>query len=142
MNMINHWTIGEWQFFQVDGAEIHNSYAGRELFGYAPVDTEPSSGREGFNSLDHVMVAAIAEKYTGPRGAGGTGVGTAADWFMRMIGADQVVPVDHQSGQKALAEAIEEADGFPPVGPMGFASRVSTQLERRGLVLAALNHGK
>lgn len=40
--------------------------------------------------LDFVMAEAIAERHMGQRGAGGTAVGTAADWFMRMIRQDHV----------------------------------------------------
>ena len=42
---------------------------------------------ELYASLDHAMVAAVGEKWTGRRGASGTAVDTAAGWFMRMIGA-------------------------------------------------------
>lgn len=38
-------------------------------------------------SLDHCIVSAVGQKWTGPRGAGGQAVDTAAGWFMRMIGA-------------------------------------------------------
>lgn len=40
---------------------------------------------EVYPTFDYALAAAIAERHTGKRGASGTGVGTAADWFMRMI---------------------------------------------------------
>lgn len=48
-----------------------------------------------FPTLDHALVSAVGERWTGPRGAGGSGVGTAADWFMAMIGASAVETVEH-----------------------------------------------
>lgn len=84
MRITNRWTVGEWTFHQV---EDH----GKPLFGFTTPDSKtdtdgkPRIG-EYYRTLEHAMAAAIAEKYTGPRGAGGEGVGTAADWFMRMIG--------------------------------------------------------
>jgi hypothetical protein len=47
-----------------------------------------------YATLDHALVSAVGERWTGPRGAGGSGVGTAADWFMAMIGANAVETVD------------------------------------------------
>ena len=143
MHYTNRWSIGRWQFFQIDGRQITESYAGRELFGYetqAEDGARPEIGnvREWFNSLEHAMAAAIAEKYTGPRGAGGTGVGTAADWFMRMIGADQLVDAGTE-GRDVLARVLHSSDGFPPVGPAGFASRIERGLEAQGIVLARQN---
>ena len=44
---------------------------------------------EYFLTDEEAIVQAIAAKYTAPRGASGAGVGTAADWFMKMIGADR-----------------------------------------------------
>lgn len=59
---------------------------------------------EWYDSIEHAMAAAIAEKYTGRRGAGGPGVGTAADWFMRMIGADVVEPTQEMAEAYHVAE--------------------------------------
>lgn len=89
MIYLNRWLVGQWQFVEVDGVEIHDSYKNHKLYSYAlaDADVEAQASREWFLSIEHAMASAIAEKYTGPRGAGGTGVGTAADWFMRMIGA-------------------------------------------------------
>jgi hypothetical protein len=137
----NRWTVGQWQFFEIDGREISDTYEGRKLFGYADntVDASAEKSREWFNSLEHAMAAAIAEKYTGPRGAGGTGVGTAADWFMRMIGADQLVAVDHRETQSALTDVIAATARYD--GPIyRRAQAMETELEARGLTLARQNH--
>jgi hypothetical protein len=137
----NRWGIGRWQFFEIDGRQISDSYEGRKLFGYETqaedgVRPEPSNVREWFNSLEHAMAAAIAEKYTGPRGAGGSGVGTAADWFMRMIGADQLVDAG-EPGRRALAESMGQ---HRDKGFLWAATLVERDLERQGLILARQNH--
>lgn len=44
---------------------------------------------ELYQSLDRAIVAAVGARHTGPRGAGGPGVGTAADWFCKMIELDE-----------------------------------------------------
>jgi hypothetical protein len=142
MRRPNRWQIGDWTFYQI---EDHGFTEGKDqpLFAFGD-GSEDHRGRpkygELYNSLEHAMAAAIAEKYTGPRGAGGRGVGTAADWFMRMIGADQVVPVDAAQGEKALAQVIEDTRKYE--GAMTQAEAMADALEARGLVLAALNHGK
>lgn len=84
-------TIGEWTFYEVTGGVA--KLAGKPLYGFelaVPDGTATGKPKLGelYDSLEHAMVAAVGEKYTGQRGAGGTGVGTAADWFMKMIGAD------------------------------------------------------
>jgi hypothetical protein len=86
----NRWTVGEWTFYQVEDHGFTGELEGKPLFGFTTEPTaftgKPKLG-ELYDSLEHAMVSAVGEKYTGRRGAGGTGVGTAADWFMRMIGA-------------------------------------------------------
>lgn len=42
--------------------------------------------RELYATMDFCLVSMIGEKYTGMRGASGEGVGTAADWFAKMVG--------------------------------------------------------
>ena len=136
----NRWAVGQWQFFEIDGRQISDSYEGRRLFGYETqaedgARPEVSNVREWFNSLEHAMAAAIAEKYTGPRGAAGTGVGTAADWFMRMIGADQLVDAGPDGG-RALVEAVNaNRDKGLPLA----AHRIERDLEAKGYVLARQN---
>jgi len=134
------WTIGEWIFSEIDGRQISDTYEGRKLYGFAQAIVEGSSqaGRvnEWYNTLEHAMAAAIAEKYTGPRGAGGTGVGTAADWFMRMIGADQLVDAGAE-GRTALSEAMNK---YRTTGLPLAANRVERELESQGIILARQNH--
>lgn len=83
--------IGEYTFFAVVGHGFPE-YDGVALWRFG-IDGRKKSG-ELYASLDHAMVAAVAEKHTGPRGAGGSGVGTAADWFMRMIGVEYVTAIE------------------------------------------------
>lgn len=87
MTYPNCWTVGEWTFYQIEGHGFSDITG--PLYGF-----EHNGKREGhpkfgelYETLEHAMVAAVGEKYTGRRGAGGSGVGTAADWFMKMIGA-------------------------------------------------------
>jgi hypothetical protein len=131
--------IGDWTFWAWDGHPF-DKHAGKPLYAYEPV-TEPGivpgqNTGEWFPSIDRAMIAAVGEKYTGPRGAGGTGVGTAADWFARMIGMDTLVEVNYQDGQKAVNEilAATQADEGKPM--FRRARAVTTELEARGLVLA------
>jgi len=86
MKTTRTWTIGEWTFHQVEDHAFTHAQ-GEPLFAFSPTDSMKYG--ELYDSLEYAMVSAVAEKYTGPRGAGGTGVGTAADWFMRSIGATE-----------------------------------------------------
>jgi hypothetical protein len=144
MKYTNRWEMPEVTFYQVEGHGFE-AHEGKPLYAYGkPNETDgrgvPKTG-ELYAALDRALVAWVAEKYTGPRGAGGTGVGTAADWFMRMIGADQLVEVDYQAGQKALQEVIVATAKHD--GPIyGRARAMSVELEKRGLVVAAQNHGR
>lgn len=86
-------TLGGWTFYEGTDHGFTGELEGRPLYGYVQAVPEGTAAgkpdvNEWYPSLDHAMVAAVAEKHTGRRGAGGTGVGTAADWFMRMIGVD------------------------------------------------------
>jgi hypothetical protein len=129
---INRWTVGQWQFFEIDEAQISESYAGRKLYGYTDntVGASADGIHEWFNSLEHAMAAAIAEKHTGPRGAGGTGVGTAADWFMRMIGVGQLQEAGPDGG-RVLMEAVRQhrTDALA-------AHNIQRDLEAHGYVIA------
>lgn len=144
MKYTSRWEMPEVTFYQVEdhGFPAHE---GKPLYAYGkPGETNsngiPKTG-ELFVALDRALVAWVSEKYTGPRGAGGSGVGTAADWFMRMIGADQLVAVDYQAGQKALQDVL--AATRREDGPIYSRARaMETELEKRGLVIAALNHGQ
>lgn len=85
-------TVGEWTFYEITNHGFSGEMVDRPLYGFAAgkVDTPKGQPKLGelYFSLEHAMVAAVGEKYTGRRSVGGTGVGTAADWFMKMIGAD------------------------------------------------------
>lgn len=109
MRYPNRWTVGPWVFIEAVDHGFSN-LAGQPAYGFVSADKAnefPPRVGEWYSSLDHAMVAAVAEKHTGPRGAGGTGVGTAADWFMRMIGAGQIQPADN--GREALTSALKAA---------------------------------
>jgi hypothetical protein len=84
------WVVGEWTFHRVTDHGFSGELEGVALFGFEVQGELGTFGKpklgELYLSLEHAMAAAIAEKHTGKRGAGGTGVGTAADWFMKMIG--------------------------------------------------------
>jgi hypothetical protein len=140
----NRWAVGQWQFFEIDAAQISDSYAGRTLYGFevqAEDGARPEVGnvREWYNTLEHAMASAIAEKYTGPRGAGGTGVDTAAGWFMRMIGADNLVAAEDREVQSTLQEVLHATQKHD--GPLFRRARaITAELERQGLVLARQNH--
>lgn len=144
MRYASRWEMPEVTFYEVEDHGFLD-YGDRPLYAYGkPGDmTDGGIPRTGelYEALDRAMVAWVAEKYTGARGAGGKGVGTAADWFMRMIGADQVVPVDDMSGRKAITEILASTATYN--GPIWRRSQaVTEELERRGLVLAAVNHGR
>lgn len=80
MRLTDAWTVGEYEFTEHDDK-------GRKLYSFT-IGAAKRSVPEFYASLDEALVAAVGEKWTGPRGAGGSGVGTAADWFLRMIGAE------------------------------------------------------
>lgn len=136
--------LGDWTFYEVrDHGFTGPEYDGKPLYAYEKVRElgtvdKPKLG-EFHRSLDRAIIAAIGEKYTGPRGAGGTGVGTAADWFARMIGMDALVEPDYASGQKALQEVLHETQRED--GPLYRRARAMTdRLAARGITLAVQVH--
>lgn len=144
MRYANRWTLPGVTFYQVEDHGFTGEFEGKPLFAYGKPDDMDGRGMpktgELYDSLDRALVAWVGEKYTGPRGTGGTGVGTAADWFCRMIGMDTLVQVEHASGQKALQEVIASTARHD--GPIYGRARAMTQeLESRGLVLATVNTG-
>lgn len=74
------WEVGDYTF-----QRVQMKHSGEILYHFEIAGVK---GHELYASLDNALVAAVGEKYTGRRGAGGPGVGTAADWFMKMIGAE------------------------------------------------------
>ncbi|HEU4752332.1 MAG TPA: hypothetical protein VFU47_04415 [Armatimonadota bacterium] len=109
----NRWTIGPWTIYEMVDHGFGGENEGKPLYGFTVTAEEEHDGRgrprvgEWYPSLEYAMVAAVAEKHTGRRGAGGTGVGTAADWFMRMIGAGQLQRAE--KGREALTQALAAA---------------------------------
>ena len=82
--------VGPWTFFEIRNHSFGGDLLGLPLYEFE-VNGRREPGAEMYADLDTAIVSAVGEKYTGQRGAGGTGVDTAAGWFMRMIGADRVV---------------------------------------------------
>ncbi len=79
--------VGYWAFYEGTWPEYKDRPA-QQVFTFGPRDEGyESRSDEWYATIEHAMAAAIAEKHTGKRGAGGEGVGTAADWFIKMIGA-------------------------------------------------------
>jgi hypothetical protein len=136
--------LGDWTFWEVwDHGFTGPEYDGKPLFGYEKISDPGETGKprvkEYHRSLDRAIIAAVSEKYTGPRGAGGTGVGTAADWFARMIGMDALVEPDYSDGREALSEALAKTRSEN--GPIYRRARaVADELEARGIVLAVKVH--
>lgn len=83
--MSNETTIGDWTFHTYYDHPFPAN-EGLPVYGYTTA-ADPKV-HEWHPTIEHAMAAAIAEKYTGRRSAGGVGVDTAAGWFMRMIDAD------------------------------------------------------
>jgi hypothetical protein len=83
--IVNSWTVGEYTIEEVPGFTPERP----NLFRWTRQD-EPTSGsvyrsNYHYRSLDMALAQAIAAKYMGEAGAMAPGVGTAADWFARMI---------------------------------------------------------
>jgi hypothetical protein len=135
MRYPNRWTIGEWTFYEAVEHGFSGPSANQPLYGFTVTAEEQTDdhGRprvgEWYNSLDHAMVAAIAEKHTGKRGAGGSGVG----WFMKMIGAGQIQEAGPDGG-RAMVEVL--ADPSVNMGNAMVAHRIERGLEERGYVIA------
>ena len=147
--MSGHFTmagqIGDWTFWAWDGHPFTGEHEGQTLYAYEPVSKSGSPGKpntgEWFASLDRALIAAVGEKYTGPRGAGGEGVGTAADWFARMIGMDTFTPISVRDQRHAIGEAIVATRPYD--GPVyARANAMVDELAKRGLVIATMNDGK
>jgi len=141
MKFTDRWEMPEVCFYRVEGHGFA-SIGDRPLFAYGKPDETDSRGRpkvgELYESLDRAMIAWVGEKYTGVRGAGGTGVGTAADWFARMIGMDQLTQAGAE-GRAALALAWKSTDHC---ADSVRARAMERGLENQGYVIAAMNHGR
>jgi hypothetical protein len=133
-------TVADWTFYEVTDHGFSGELANQPLYGFTvnPAPEIQPKLNELFANLEHAMVAAVGEKFTGKRGAGGTGVGTAADWFMRMIGAGQVVPAD--DARQALTRAAKDAALWTGAEISG-AMRMDKSLRAAGYVVAKDNTG-
>lgn len=137
-------TVGEWTFYEVTNHGFSGEFEGQPLYEFTTGELDKprrlrSGSSELYPSLEHAMAAAIAEKYTGPRGAGGTGVGTAADWFMRMIGADQLVPLSGQDSRLILTGAAHVAGLVSGGGGSSALAAMDKALRDEGYTLAKVN---
>lgn len=136
--------LGDWTFWEVwDHRFTGPEYDGKPLFGYEKISDPGEPGkpkiREYHRSLDRAIIAAVGEKYTGPRGAGGEGVGTAADWFAKMIGMDALVPVDYAQGREVVRKLLDETQ--QKGGRLHHQVRTMTDLlEAQGVTLAVQVH--
>lgn len=110
-------------------------WAGKPLYQFHLTASE-RPGFELYATPEHALASMIAAKYTGERGAGGSGVGTAADWFMKMIGAEQLVDAGPQ-GRTALIQAMVSTGQFK--SPFARGNRVQDELEKQGYVIAKHN---
>lgn len=134
--------LGDWTFYEFTEHGFP-SHDGSSLFGYEHVSDPGDPGKpktgELYTSLDRAMIAAVGEKYTAPRGAGGAGVGTAADWFARMIGMDQLVPMEYGAARDAMTDALVATR--PENGPISRRARAMiTSLETKGFTIVGKMH--
>lgn len=120
---------------QINDHGLGGEHEGKPMFRFRlPGADRPNF--ELYNTIEHALVALVAAKYTGERGAGGTAVGTAADWFMRMIGADELTMVADNEARTEMLTAMNAAEGFPPVPMREVGRRVINALESKGYVIA------
>jgi hypothetical protein len=137
--------IGDWTFWAWDGHPFTGEHEGRTIYAYEPVSKPGEPGKpntgEWFASLDRAIIAAVGEKYSGKRSAAGSGVGTAADWFARMIGMDTFTPIPVSDRTKVVVEVLAAtAEHNGPTWRRAHA--ISDELAARGLVIAAMNDGR
>jgi hypothetical protein len=83
----HRWTVGPYTFEAVSRHGFPEPQYPPVMYRYKIADKRVDN--ELYESLDRAMVAAVGARHMGPRGAGGPGVGTAADWFCRMIDLDE-----------------------------------------------------
>jgi hypothetical protein len=78
LRVLQTWVVGEYTI-----REVEFKHSGERGYDFQLAGSKPNN--EVFATLDHALASAIAARWTGFRGAAGSGVGTAADWFMRML---------------------------------------------------------
>lgn len=132
----NRWTVGEWTFYEVAGHGFPMN-PDKPVYRYERDGiADHEQDRNSYWSIEEAMAAAIASKYTGVQGAGGTGVGTAAMWFIRSLGIGHPVELSRQEAAVALVAAMQESEGLPSVSPAVYARRLLSALDERGLFIA------
>ncbi len=141
----NRWEMPEVTFYEVEDHGFTGEHEGRTLYAYGKPDDMNDRGMprtgELYTSLDRALVAWVAEKYSGKRGAGGEGVGTAADWFARMVGMDTFTPISVRDQRKVMGEALV-ATSAVYAGPVyQRANALVDELAKRGLVISTRNDG-
>lgn len=116
--IVQTWIIQAYTFEAVEGHGFSFPAFPRVMYRFK---INGQGNHEMYQSLDRAMVAAVGEKYTGPRSAGGGGVGTAADWFCVMVGMDHAEDGQYQqrtaeANQERAAEAhvLEQIDPIQP----------------------------
>lgn len=70
---------------------------------------------EMYRSLDRALVAAVGARHMGPRSAGGPGVGTAADWFCKMIDLDEAEAEQRTEAPAEPAACVGSGRGWMAV---------------------------
>lgn len=111
MQIVSTHRLGEYVFREYTNHGF-SDHAGKTLWKFEIDGGQAVGFNELYETLDYAMVAAVGQKYTGRRGASGDGVGTAADWFMKMIGADKPTRkqlIDHTAKNKYVVAIAEDA---------------------------------
>jgi hypothetical protein len=110
-HVVNAWVIGPYTISEVAG----HGFAGYDGSLFTAEIEGRSPSHEMYECLDHALAEVIGRRWTGPRGAGGGGVDTAAGWFLSMIGA-KPAPV----APEMLPPAVEPKDPHcPDAGCLG-----------------------
>jgi hypothetical protein len=104
----NRWTVGPYTIFEVAGHGFPRPDYPELMYRYE-IDGKRVDN-ELYVSLDRALVAAVGARHMGPRGAGGPGVGTAADWFCKMIDLDEAEAEEREQAEPTLA-APEQCSG-------------------------------
>lgn len=102
----NRWTVGPYEFEQVENHPFPQPEMPPVMYRFK---IDGKSNSEMYQSLDRAIISAVGQRNTGPRGAGGSGVGTAADWFAVMIGLDHVEDGEHVARVESVKAAEENA---------------------------------
>ena len=132
MRVTNRWVVGEYVIEEVEGHGF-SDWQGQPLYRFH-LENQRQGLNELFPSLDYALVAAVGQKWTGHRGAGGSGVDTAAGWFMKMIGADRLLEEDDSI--RELDRSLNEGPNLSVPESRKFGARMILELKRRGFGLA------